>query len=269
MKVIAIQGSPHTGNTFERVERFGEILQSLGDIEFEHVALKDINLESCRGCFLCFERGEEACPLKDDKAALASKIDEADGVVFATPVYSMHISYLLKGFVDRFAHTFHRPRYFGKFAVGMAVTGGMGLKEALDYIRMFAGSWGFEYIGDLRYIDPPKNSSLPRLMEEKNRTDEIACKLHHAVTVKPPRNLTKNDYLHFLAMREVYSRLEHFSPVDFSYWKENGWLDPETRYFTSHIKEHAMKSLLPRLMAKMLGRSVDKGITRWRESGGY
>ena len=34
MKVVAIQGSPHRGNTYDRVERLGEALSELGDVEF-------------------------------------------------------------------------------------------------------------------------------------------------------------------------------------------------------------------------------------------
>jgi len=44
VKVVAIQGSPHRGNTHDRVERFARALTDLGDVEFEHVALKDIDL---------------------------------------------------------------------------------------------------------------------------------------------------------------------------------------------------------------------------------
>ena len=46
---------------------------------------------------------------------IARKIDEADGVIFVSPAYSMHVSYLFKRFVDRFACTFHRPCYWGKY----------------------------------------------------------------------------------------------------------------------------------------------------------
>ena len=267
MKVVAIQGSPHRGNTYERVERFGEALEALGDDAFEHVALKDVDIEPCRGCFLCFEWGEDACPLKDDKAEIERKLGEADGVVFATPVYSMHISYLLKRFVDRSAYTFQRPRYFGKFAVGLAVAAGVGLDEALNYIKMFASTWEFAYLGDLRYTDPPRNTKLPAFAEEEDRTDELAGKPHRAMKEKPPREVTLGDYMLFHCMRAVYARMESFSPADYAYWKERGWLEPGARYFTAHAKWSFLKSLYPRFVGWMLGRGVDKRISEWRASG--
>lgn len=242
------------------MERFGEVLASLGDVEFEHVALRDVNLEPCRGCFLCFSRGEESCPIDDDRASIERKLAEADAVVFASPVYSMHISYLLKRFVDRMAYTFHRPRYFGKYAVGLAATGGIGLKEALGYVRMFAGTWGFEYVDDLRYVDPPRNSSLPRFVEETDRTEEVARKLHALMQTKPARRLTTNDHLAFHAMRAVYGRMEPYSPRDFEYWEAQGWLDPNARYFTEHARVGLLKSIYPRLVAWMMGRSMDRRL---------
>lgn len=54
-------------------------MRSLGDVEFEYLMLPDVGLEPCRGCFACFERGEERCPIRDD----------ADGVIFASPVYGL------------------------------------------------------------------------------------------------------------------------------------------------------------------------------------
>jgi multimeric flavodoxin WrbA len=262
VKVVAVQGSPHKGNTYERVERFREAMAALGDVEFEHVPLCDVEIAPCRGCFMCFIRGRDACPLDDDKAEIERKLAEADGVVFASPVYSMSVSYLLKGFVDRCAYTFHRPRYFDKYAVGLAVAGGIGLKEALDYIEMFSGSWGFQYVGGLRYADPPRGTNLPRFMPEKDRTEEVARRLHHLMRTKPPRRLSRNDHLFFHAMRTVYSRMEEYSPADYAYWKGKGWLEPGVRYFTEDARAGLLKSLYPRFVAWMMGRALDKQVPR-------
>lgn len=262
MKVLAIQGSPHRGNTRERVERLGKALRDLGEVEFEHVALSDLRIEPCRGCFLCFMRGEQCCPLDDDRAALERKMAEADAVIFATPVYSMHVSYLLKTFVDRVAYTFHRPRYFGKYAVGLAVTGAVGHAEALDYIRMFSGAWGFEHAGDLHFADPPVHTSLPRIERGKDRTEAVARRLHDLMRTRPPRRLTVKDHLMFHVMRAVYRRMERYSPADYAYWKRKGWLEPGARYFTGHARAGLMKSVYPRLVAWFMGRAMDREFAR-------
>jgi hypothetical protein len=63
-------------------------LQSLGDAKTEIVRLNDYQVSTCQGCERSLDRGEELCPLKDDRDVLIGKMLEADGVVFASPVYS-------------------------------------------------------------------------------------------------------------------------------------------------------------------------------------
>jgi len=174
------------------------------------------------------------------------------------------VSYLMKLFVDRMAYTFHRPRYFGKYAVGLAVSGGVGLKEALSYTKMFASAWGFEYAGELRYADPPRNSSLPRFIRSRDRSEELAGRLHGLMRERPPRSLTVDDHMCFHAMRAVYSRMEEFSPTDYAYWRSHGWLEPATRYFTEHARIGFLKSIYPRCVAWLMGRSIDREFEKQR-----
>ena len=87
-KVTAFVGSAHKRHTLGAVRQVLDNLQSFGDVESEIVTLSDYRIEACRGCRLCFDRGEEACPMKDDRDVLFGKLEASDGVVFATPNYS-------------------------------------------------------------------------------------------------------------------------------------------------------------------------------------
>ena len=91
-KVTAFVGSARKGHTYDAVVQFLNNLQSMGDIEVEIVRLSDYRLEVCRGCKLCFDRGEEHCPLKDDRDVLIEKMMASDGVIFASPNYSFQVS---------------------------------------------------------------------------------------------------------------------------------------------------------------------------------
>jgi len=66
-KVTAFIGSAQKKATYEAVREFERNLKSYTDIEFEYVFLKDYRIEFCRGCKLCFNKGEELCPLRDDR----------------------------------------------------------------------------------------------------------------------------------------------------------------------------------------------------------
>lgn len=61
-RVTAFVGSARKKHTYEAARRFLNNLQSLGDVETEIVALSDYRLGTCRGCKVCFLKGEEFCP---------------------------------------------------------------------------------------------------------------------------------------------------------------------------------------------------------------
>ena len=145
-KVTAFVASVGKKNTYKAVEQFMNSLQALGNVEVEIVRLSDYKLGICRGCRLCFRKGEEFCPLKDDRDVLFDKIKSADGVVFATPNYSWHMSGMMKVFLDRFGFAIHRPRYFGKVFTSI-VTQGIGRgNEIVKYFDFFGKTLGFNTV---------------------------------------------------------------------------------------------------------------------------
>jgi multimeric flavodoxin WrbA len=214
MRILVITGSPYRGNSLQARQRIEEGLTKLGDIAFDYVQLREVDPESCRGCFLCFIKGEEHCPLQDDKAMIGHKLEEADGVIFVSPVYSMHVSYLFKQFVDRFAHVFHRPRYGGKVALTVAVAGSIGLKETGKALQDVATAWGFEVVDGLDYRMAPRNTPMETIVPNKDRTAEAVQRFHRAIKEKAPRRLSVRDLFAFRTMQVSHARLETMSPTD-------------------------------------------------------
>jgi multimeric flavodoxin WrbA len=113
-KVTAFAGSARKRNTYRSVEKFLQNLESFGGIKTEIVVLSDFQIGMCKGCKLCLDKGEELCPLKDDRDKLFEKIANSDGIVLATPNYSFQVSGIMKVFLDLMGFYFHRPRFFGK-----------------------------------------------------------------------------------------------------------------------------------------------------------
>jgi multimeric flavodoxin WrbA len=145
-KITAFVGSARKGNTNKAVEQFMNELRALGDVETEIVMLSKYSLGVCRGCRLCFKKGEEFCPLKDDRDVLMEKIKSSDGVVFASPNYSWQMSGLMKVFLDRFGFAIHRPRYFGKTFTSI-VTQGIGRgNNIVKYFDFLGKSLGFNTV---------------------------------------------------------------------------------------------------------------------------
>lgn len=99
MKVIGICGSPRE----ESNTRFylNEVLSELErqDVETEIVLLKDLNIQGCKGCYGCVEA--KKCVIEDDFSGVFSKMMDADGILFGSPVYHASITSELKALLDR------------------------------------------------------------------------------------------------------------------------------------------------------------------------
>lgn len=262
MQILAIMGSPHKGNTFEITERFESSIKSHGEVDFQYIHLKESDIHPCKGCFLCFYKGEKHCPQKDDIMSIRNQMEEADGVVFVTPVYAMHVSYLMKLFIDRLAYVCHRPRFFGKYAVAISAAGNirLGVKETLAYLKTIAVQWGFEYVDQLGYSAVPKITDIPVMGNKRDRLDEVAARFYFAIRDKKPRKLTIGDHLMFRCMQTMYNMMEDKSPADYQYFKKNGWLDKNTKYFVDEVKANPFNDIFARAMAGLMKRDFEKHL---------
>ena len=116
IKIVAICGSPHKGNTYDILKM---LQQSNAEIDFKILMLSELNLKDCLGCYSCINTGEENCPLKDDRDMIIEEMKDADGTIFASPTYARTISALMKKFVERTSYISHRPIFFGKYATAL------------------------------------------------------------------------------------------------------------------------------------------------------
>ncbi len=232
MKIVVLMGSPRKGNTFRACEEFREHLQKICPAEFEYIWLRDAHIEPCTGCFVCFPRGEDKCPNRDDDVRLIEqKMLDADGVIFASPVYSANVSGQMKTFIDRISYTGHRPRFFEKKAFFLVTTGIMGADDVLKYMKTLAWAWGFECAGTAGLITP--NGVIPPYRVEINtRLLRDAAGTFSATLLRTtPRRVRIMDVIAFYGARGILSQTETVSPADYQYWKSRGWLSPDANWF--------------------------------------
>lgn len=145
MKILVVIGSPKgKGNTYSVTKKVEEEIKNFNkNVEFEYLVLKDTNFQTCRGCYQCLKNGKQYCPIKDNRQQIENKMMDANGVIFATPVYVYNVSWVMKNFLDRFAYICHRPRFHGKHAMVIATTGAVGLNLVLQLLSFEIGTWGF------------------------------------------------------------------------------------------------------------------------------
>lgn len=257
MKILVIMGSPRKGNTYRAAKKIEEFMQSMGSVEFEYLMLKDANLSQCRGCLACFAEGENHCPCKDDAPIIEQKMHAVDGVIFATPVYGMNVSALMKTFIDRFSYIFHRPRFFDKKALLLSTAGALGLKEVLDYLKLVAGIWGFEVSSSAGIVTPGPISKKKE--QENNRKLEKAASIFYNSLKKERRPPGLRDILVFRAQKATFGELGRISPADHAYWKEKGWLSPGAKYYVD-IPVNPVYSTIGWISEQMLRRKMRKEL---------
>lgn len=229
-KVLVIMGSPRKGNTFRACEELRGILEVKLKVEFEYFWLKDADIAPCKGCLACFSLGEDRCPSHDDIRIIEGKMEDADAVVFATPVYGMNVSGQMKIFIDRLSYVFHRPRFFSQKAFLLTTAGILGNDEVQKYLDTVARIWGFEVAGKAGTVTA---EPLSRRQVEQNRNVIARAAGEFIAALQRPvrRSPGLMDVMVFHGQRAAFSQLREVSPADFRYWKEKGWLDRGTKYF--------------------------------------
>lgn len=109
-KIIIVTSSPRKdGNSETLAKKFAEGAAAAGN-EVEFVAVRDVDLKFCLGCLYC--QSHDKCVLSDSMNALYSDFENADVLVFATPVYYYSVSGQLKTFLDRLNPLFPRANKF-------------------------------------------------------------------------------------------------------------------------------------------------------------
>ena len=118
MKVLLINGSPHAkGSTFTALNEVAVTLEKEG-IEAEIVYIGNQAIRGCIACAKCREIGH--CVFDDAVNEIASKFEEADGIVVGSPVYYASANGTLVSFLDRLFYSTSR-KFDKTMKVGAAV----------------------------------------------------------------------------------------------------------------------------------------------------
>jgi multimeric flavodoxin WrbA len=251
-KVIAFVGAARKGYTYQATREFLDQLEALDSVETEVVRLSDYHLEPCRGCKVCFEKGEEFCPLNDDRDALLAKMTAADAVVFASPNYSFQVSGLMKLFLDRLGYACHRPQFHGKAFTSIVVQGFFGGDKILKYLALMGAALGFDVV-----TGSCSTALVP--MTDKERLERNAALAKQAKRFSaqlarggphPPRLLEV--ILFRLGRNSVRIELDE-TKADYRYYAARGWFDSDYFYPT---RMGVVKRSVGRLADTYFSRSI-------------
>ncbi len=230
-KVTAFIGSPRKKYTYDAVREFLDGLEALGGVECETVMLSDYRIETCRGCKSCFEKGEESCPLKDDRDVLIEKMMASDGVVFASPNYSFQVSAVMKTFLDRLGFVFHRPRFHGKAFTGIVVQGNYGGRKIVKYLDFVGSGLGF------KTVKGSCSTALEPMTEKEQRKRDKALakqvKQFHKRLSEPADRAPSLFWLMVFRMARTSIKVTlDDTSRDYNYYADKGWFESDYYYPT-------------------------------------
>ncbi len=260
--VVAFVGSARRKHTYNAVRQFMDHLRMLGEVDPEIVLLSEYRLDACRGCKRCFEEGEEACPLKDDRDVLIEKMMNADGVVFASPSYMFQVSGTMKTFIDRLAFIGHRPRFFGKPFTHVTTQGLPFGGKIGKYLHLVGSCFGFNTVRGSCLV-----ALEPMSEKEARKADKILAKHSRrffeslGTSALPVPTLTM--LMGFRIGRTTIQEELDDRSCDYRYYRDKGWFDASYYY---PVRLGLPKKILGRLF-DVLGARMARARSEWhRES---
>jgi len=257
VNILALVGSNRKkGNTARLVQLIGAQLETLAaraghPLTFETLYLGDLDIRPCRGCRACFDRGEDACPLKDDVPLIRAKMDAADGLLLASPVYVDDVSGLVKTWMDRLAYLCHRPALAGKCAYPIATVGGSSTRHALRTMNAALLTWGYHLVGQAGYkmgaLTPPDE-----LAPYQPAAARVAEQLFRAVSQQRALRPSWVSLIAFKIQQLAWQR-EPPGSYDRTWWQAQGWLDPACTFYLPP-RTPRVKVEVARLLGAVLAR---------------
>lgn len=121
--ILVLTGSPRKGGNSEKLaDAFIAGARKVGHSVVKYTAA-DKKIKGCIDCQTCFQKGS-ACSVPDDFKDLAPLIEQADMIVFATPLYCFSFPMQLKAAIDKLYSYFISKTPLKIKECALLVTGG-------------------------------------------------------------------------------------------------------------------------------------------------
>ena len=102
MRILVLNGSHHpNGHTKKMADAFMRGAESAGH-EVAYLQVGTMDIHDCTGCNYCHSRGEGICCVRDDMDKVNEAMENADMVVFASPIYYWGMSGAMHATISRF-----------------------------------------------------------------------------------------------------------------------------------------------------------------------
>ena len=145
MKITVLNGSPRKQNTDALVAAFVEGAQEAGH-EVEVVKVGSMSIAGCKACEYCHGKGEGTCIQKDDLEKVIPAYQDADAVVFASPIYYFGMTAQMEAAIQR-VYCIGKPPKATKAALLLS-SGSAGVYDgAIGQYKSMIGYMGLQDAG--------------------------------------------------------------------------------------------------------------------------
>jgi len=100
------------------------------------------------------------CVYEDDVPALVARMKEADGIVFASPVYIDNVTGQTKLFFDRLADAIHYQLLTGKYGCAVVTTCESGGDEVVVYLNHVFNYLGVISVGGISVVTQGNSGAI-------------------------------------------------------------------------------------------------------------
>ncbi len=231
MNILTIMGTAHKGNTRAVVDLFLNEFANENN-ECDEIILPNDFQNFCQGCANCILKGEEKCPHFNMVSPIVEKIEKADLIIMATPVFVGSCTSGMKALLDHLAYMWlvHRPKESMFNKVGLIITsaGGSGVKSTVKLLKSNLFYWGvpsvYKYgITTMKmggnYCDYKEKDKIK--MQVKNKAKQVK---------KGLKKRKVGFKIKFFFKLFGMTQKNGWNKVDADYWKEKGWLDGKKPY---------------------------------------
>lgn len=228
MNVLIVSASPlaAASQTYAVAARLVNAVFPQANCRTVHLA--EAALPHCDGLLATIVDGERTTAHFSALQPVYEAMQQADVVVFASPVHNFTVSALLKNFIDLMVFESHRPSFMGKSALLVATAMGAGQDKVFRYLGDVVKSWGFRVVGRLGtntsvIHEPWYEARLAAAL------DELRQRVPAAIAEARPR-IGLYDLIAFRVWKLVIELNPEKSPVDHRYWTRTGLLGADYYY---------------------------------------
>lgn len=220
MNIVCVLGSPHGvgGNTFRLVQSVLEGVRRRGG-KVLIAQLEGGVVLPCQGCENCHREGD--CPQEDGFEEIRLAIEDADGVILASPNYLGNVSAQFKAFMDRCGAAIHCLTFSGRYGISVVTSGADDPAPVAEMMNRFLMMTGIRPVGTVHAA----MGAMPAggFSEEVNRCaealGEALVDAWREQRIAPDIEREMSVFRERMRQLVVWKKEEW--PYEFGYWQEH------------------------------------------------